>query len=167
MAWTSKKAQNSSQARMIQMKRLSVKILNLRTNKKYKIGYQSNKKRFSKVKVIESIRRLAKDTTWKSSTFFHESTSHGAIYVWNRYCGRIDGGGASSGGGDPIEEKSSLSAICHIGARLIFRRFYLIFPCWMRRLDHIFWKPRGPEKWPLLSACTDSCTSSRSTGLIA
>ena len=99
------------------------------TNKRYKIGYQSNKKRFSKVQVIESSRRLAKDTTWKSSTFFHESTSHGAIYVWNRYCGRIEGGGASTGGGDPIEEKPSLSAIRHIGARLIFRRFYLIFPC--------------------------------------
>ena len=162
MAWPSKKAQNSSQARMIQMKRLSVKILNLRNNKKYKIGYQSNKKRFSKVQVIESSRRLAKDTTWKSSTFFHERTIHGAIYVWNRYCGRIDGGGASTGGGDPIEEKSSLSAICHIGARLIFWRFYL-----MRRLDYIFWKSCSPEKWPLLSACTDSCTSSRSTGLIA
>ena len=99
------------------------------TNKKYKIGHQSNKKRFSKVQVIGSSRRLAKDTTWKSSTFFHERTIHGALYVWNRFCGRIDGGGASTGGGDPIEEKPSLSAIRHIGARLIFRRFYLIFPC--------------------------------------
>ena len=62
----------------------------LRTNKKNKIGYQSNKKRFSKVKMIESSRRLAKDTTWKSSTFFHESTSHGATYFWNRFCGCID-----------------------------------------------------------------------------